>query len=295
MTRTTRLIATILMLGVGTFLFSPCSISATSGPPRLHEMGSRFEDTVSPDSFAPDLERAFRQFQARRLPSAQVQAGSGPAQINLIFHVLSGHAMEGNVSESVLLAQVSVLNEAYRSTGLHFNVTEIRRYPDSVYFAGGCFQTTEQGIRMKAELAVNPARFVNIYTCKLQLPYIAGYGTLPNEFPEDDHRHGVIIDYGTLPGSAPPLDMGHTLVHELGHYFGLFHTFQGGCAEPGDGVADTPAEASAAFGCQIGRDTCTEAGMDPINNFMDYSDDSCTNNFTTCGRADAGIDRHIPA
>ena len=134
---------------------------------------------------------------------------------------------------------------------------------------------------MKAELAVNPARFVNIYTCKLQLPYIAGYGTLPNEFPEDDHRHGVIIDYGTLPGSAPPLDMGHTLVHELGHYFGLFHTFQGGCAEPGDGVADTPAEASAAFGCQIGRDTCTEAGMDPINNFMDYSDDSCTNNFTT--------------
>ena len=189
--------------------------------------------------------------------------------------------MEGNVSESVLLAQVSVLNEAYQSTGLHFNVTEIRRYPDSVYFAGGCFPTTEQGIRMKAELAVNPARFVNIYTCKLQLPYIAGYGTLPNEFPEDDHRHGVIIDYGTLSGSAPPLDMGHTLVHELGHYFGLFHTFQGGCAEPGDGVADTPAEASAAFGCQIGRDTCTEAGMDPINNFMDYSDDSCTNNFTT--------------
>ena len=60
---------------------------------------------------------------------------------------------------------------------------------------------------MKAELAVNPARFLNIYTCKLQLPYIAGYGTLPNEFPEDDHRHGVIIDYGTLPGGAAPLDM----------------------------------------------------------------------------------------
>src|SRR5437762_1106313 len=134
---------------------------------------------------------------------------------------------------------------------------------------------------MKPALAVTPALFVNIYTCKLALPYIAGYGTLPNEFPEDDHRHGVIIDYGTLPGSAAPLDMGHTLVHELGHYFGLFHPFQGGCAEPGDGVADTPAEASAAFGCQIGRDTCTEAGIDPINNFMDYSDDSCTNNFTT--------------
>ena len=281
MMRSIRLIASILILGVGTFLFSPCSISAITGPPPLHETtNARFDDTVSPDSFAPGLERAFRQFQARRPPTAQPQAGSGLAQINVIFHVLSGQAMEGNVNESVLLTQVAVLNELYRSAGLHFNVAEIRRYPDSVYFAGGCFPTTEQGIRMKAELAVNPARFVNIYTCKLQLPYIAGYATLPNEFSEDDHQHGVIIDYRTLPGSAPPLDMGHTLVHELGHYFGLFHTFQGGCAEPGDSVADTPAEASAAFGCPIGRDTCTQAGMDPVNNFMDYSDDSCTDNFT---------------
>jgi hypothetical protein len=262
MTRATRSIAAILAFGVGTLLFSPCST------------GSRFDDTAAPDSFAPDLDRAFRQFQARSLPGA-------PAKINLVFHVLSGPAMEGNVSDSVLAAQVAILNEAYRSTGFSFNVTDIRRYPDSVYFAGGCFPTTEQGIRMKAELAVDPARFVNIYTCKLQLPFIAGYATLPNEFPEGDHQHGVIVDYGTLPGGAPPLDMGHTLVHELGHYFGLFHTFQGGCAEPGDGVADTPPEASAAFGCQIGRDTCTAPGIDPINNFMDYSDDSCTNNFTT--------------
>lgn len=188
--------------------------------------------------------------------------------------------MEGNVSESVLHAQVSVLNEVYRSTGLHFNVAQIRSYPDSAYFAGGCFPTTELGLRMKSELAVNPARFVNIYTCQLALPYIAGYATLPNEFPEDSPQHGVIIDYHTLPGGAPPLDLGHTLVHELGHYFGLFHTFQGGCAEPGDDIADTPAEASAAFGCAIGRDSCTGAGVDPIHNFMDYSDDSCTDNFT---------------
>jgi hypothetical protein len=156
----------------------------------------------------------------------------------------------------------------------------VRRYPDSPYFAGGCFPTTTQGIEMKAKLAVDPARFVNIYTCKLDLPYIAGYGTLPNEYPENDPQHGVIIDYGTLPGSAAPLDLGHTLVHELGHYFGLFHTFQGGCDEPGDGVADTPAEAVPAYGCQIGRDSCAQAGVDPVDNFMDYSDDRCTDRFT---------------
>lgn len=215
----------------------------------------------------------------KQAESGNVSNVAGGA-INVYFHVIrkgTGVA-NGDITTTMINDQMNVLNAAYSSWGWSFNLVLTDRTTNTTWY-NGCYGSSESA--MKNALRKGTAKDLNIYTCNPS-GGILGYATFPSSYSSSPKADGVVMLYSSVPGgSASPYNLGDTGTHEVGHWMGLYHTFQGGCSGSGDSVADTPAEASAAYGCPINRNTCSSTGNDPIRNFMDYTDDSCMFQFTS--------------
>jgi hypothetical protein len=229
----------------------------------------------------------------RWIAQSRIAAG-GVIPVN--FHVIYS-STEGNVPDSQLDAQITVLNRNYAgrdyngnsvpgaaNTGYTFVKKSVTRTNSRRWFRMTPGSNAEA--QAKNSLVVNPTGSLNFYTCKPG-QNLLGWATFPWNLAGNPNMDGVVCHYGSLPGGyLSPFNLGGTGSHEVGHWVGLYHTFQGGCgtsdcANSGDLVCDTPAEGTATSGCPNGKDTCASAGLDPIHNYMDYSTDICYNNFTT--------------
>ena len=207
------------------------------------------------------------------------------------FHVITASDGSGQVSSKQIRAQIRVLNDAYggrtspaaANTPFRFKLvsTDVT-VNDDWYF----WRLSKKGNESKSSLAAKRALHqggwgdLNIYTANLS-GGLLGYSWFPS--------HGKLIVDGivlltdSLPGGdAAPYNEGDTATHEIGHWLGLFHTFQNGCKTPGDHVADTPYQndGNNVFFCNDKADTCKQPGKDPVHNFMSYGDDPCLDQFT---------------
>lgn len=156
--------------------------------------------------------------------------------------------------------------------------------------------------------AWDPTRYLNIWVCNMQASNFAvvlGYATPPyghpswpsNAWPTDDKLSGVVIHFSIF-GFRNPLAVGslfgnstegRTAVHEVGHYLGLRHIWGdddqsfNNCSLD-DYIEDTPLQGPRSnFNCNPGLNTCNSGSQDEpdmIENYMDYSAETCQNMFT---------------
>lgn len=200
--------------------------------------------------------------------------------IPIAWHIITD-GNQGALSNSTINAQLNVLNNAFQGTGFSFYTDFIEYVDNASWYTMGIGSQAEA--QCKAALNVDPTTTLNIYTANIG-GGLLGWATFPSSLSGNPIEDGVVLLNASFPGgSASPYNLGDTGTHEVGHWLGLYHTFQGGCNGNGDFVADTPAERSPAYGCPVGRDSCRrDPGADDVTNFMDYTDDSCMDHFTPC-------------
>jgi hypothetical protein len=219
-------------------------------------------------------------FRKKQMREMGIDAPMGGV-IEVYFHVINqgSREVDGNISDTKIQDQMNVLTGGFAGGGWTFDLKEVTRTTNRSWFTAK--MGSRQEIQMKRSLRRGGAATLNIYSTSPGRG-ILGWATFPSSYASNPSYDGIVIHFGTVPGgSLAPYNEGDTGTHEVGHWMGLYHTFQGGCRGSGDFVDDTPAEASAAYGCPVGRDTCSSPGVDPIDNFMDYTDDYCMFRFTS--------------
>lgn len=252
---------------------------------------------------AQEAARADRQRCGTREPSLaelqqieeRISRGRGPSKVNEVVpvwvHVIrrADGFENGDVPDQMIRDQIRVLGESFNgrtggaNSALGFQLAGVTRTTNQRWFEQMVFDTGLE-LEAKTQLRRGGPETLNIYTVDGG-PYL-GWAYYPSILTSARYAKldGVVVDWRSLPGGTFAIySEGDTATHEVGHWLALSHTFQGGCSSKNDAVSDTPAEFSPAFFCPVGRDSCgqpSRPGLDPVHNFMDYTQDSCMFMFT---------------
>lgn len=239
--------------------------------------------------------------------------------IPVVVHVIHSGQEVGtapNITDAQILSQIKVLNEDYRkmSGTPGFNTNPVgadiqiqfalalqdpygnpTNGVDRVKFCQDNWSETDFDLNVKPVTIWDPTMYLNFWTSILTESTILGYAQYPdasglpglNSKGGNANSDGVVSNYKvfgsiTFDDGTFLLDKtynkGRTMTHEVGHWLGLRHIW--GDATCGDDYcADTPKHHDANYGCPKVVN-CDANGNEMVENYMDYTDDTCMNIFT---------------
>jgi hypothetical protein len=261
-----------------------------------------------------ELFEAFVQAAQRKGITPSATAAGPSFTIPIVVHIVHQNGPE-NISDNQVLSQIWALNRDFANsvpspapavnTGIQFCLASQLPPASPVVWSttpgitrtfstqtNHIYGNPASEVALKAIDYLPSNKYLNVWvvnTISGGGGGVAGYATFPGTVPAT--LDGIVIRYtafgsntspygGPWPNALPLNDDGKIMSHEVGHWFNLLHTFSGGCAPPGDQVADTPPEAVNRSGCPTTSLTSCTAVNDPIENFMDYTNDPCRFAFT---------------
>ena len=263
----------------GTGCFDPTTIGA--GAAAKGGRGADHREITAKEARAIGV-RTEKKLAAKGIRPAKAPSPGKPAMdvtVPVYVHVMAAADGTGDVSDKQIRDQVAVLNTTFgggESTaaadlGITFTLAGTDR------FYNDAWHNDQNSNQYRKATRQGGADALNIWL--VEFNYL-GIATFPWDYSNQGGIDGIRVLWSSLPGGTERnYNLGETATHEAGHWFGLFHVFQGGCKD-GDEVADTPAQSIATNGCPEGQDSCAGGGLDSIHNYMDYSYDSCYDQFT---------------
>lgn len=236
-----------------------------------------------------------------------------PYVLPVVVHIIHNNGLE-NIPDAQVVAAIEHMNQAFAhesyyaqqgdGTNTQIQFCLARRNPDG-QLTNGITRTVSpltdmvpeaQDLALKDLVRWDPTQYINIWVVASITSASAGAGVAGYAYLASSHgepNDGVVCEAGTFGVDAAQEGV---LIHEMGHYLNLYHTFEGGCGNgdclsDGDQVCDTPPDQSIHTACPYNScNTDTDDAStnnpfnsdvdDPTENFMDYSPFGCYRNFT---------------
>ena len=216
----------------------------------------------------------------------------------VVWHVIKRTDGVGDIPLALIHSQMDVLNEDFQAIAgtlggpgndgmIRFHLATVDPVGDPT--TGITYSVNNEWFSDSGSywtsLAWDTHRFLNIYTNDAG-GYLGYVPDIPQGGLVGESRDRVVVLWSAFGRDAPigpPYDKGRTATHEIGHYLGLWHTFDGGCAggdcyRTGDVICDTNSESGPEYGCPASSSSC--GSPDPVHNYMNYSEELCMYEFT---------------